>query len=121
MQEQLNRRTSEISAAIEPLSAKLASFLAQYCKQERLAITVGLAPTDVVCYKLWAIVLYQEQTAVAGLRAALNWEDPKERTSDPIRWEPRMVVHPMEISGFMEAVREGRSHTLPKAVEMIGA
>jgi hypothetical protein len=62
-----------------------------------------------------------EQTAVMGLLEALNLEHASERTAGPIRSPPRTVVYPMEIGGFMEAVRTGRLRTLPTEVETIGA
>jgi hypothetical protein len=100
-QKQLNRRIFEICSPAEPLNAKFAEFLAQYSKHEMLGMTVGLAPADVGCYELWAIVLHQagrrmthtareaaekppEQTAVERL-IVLNWEHPSEKTADPPR------------------------------------
>jgi hypothetical protein len=102
VQEQVNRRIAEISSRIDPLTARAAEFLAEHNKEEGLAITLGLAPVETECYRLWAIVLHQagrkmthagretaegtrEQAALAGLLAALRWEHPKERTADPIQ------------------------------------
>jgi hypothetical protein len=135
-QEQFNRRIFEISQEVDPLNAKLGRFLAQYSKEERLAITVGLAPTDVGSLKAWAMVLHQggrrmthtareavetrERAAVKGLMTALQWEHPKERVADPTRWEPRMVVYPSEIEGFMAMVRTGRHRTLTIEQEKVG-
>jgi hypothetical protein len=104
VQEQVNRRIAEISSRIDPLNARVAEFLAEYDKGDVLAITLGLAPVETECYRLWAIVLHQawrkmthmgresaegtrEQAALAGLLAALRWEHPMERTADPIQWQ----------------------------------
>jgi hypothetical protein len=50
----------EISSRVEPLNAKFAEFLADYNKEETVAITPGLAPIETACFRLWAMVLYQE-------------------------------------------------------------
>jgi hypothetical protein len=102
VQEQVNRRIAEISSRIDPLNARAAEFFAEYNKEEVLAITLGLAPVETECYRLWAVVPHQagrkmthagreaaektrEKTALAGLLAALRWEHPKERVADPIQ------------------------------------
>jgi hypothetical protein len=59
LQEQLNRRIAEISSRVEPLSGKITGFLAQYSRQEMLSITLGLAPVEMECFRMWALVLYQ--------------------------------------------------------------
>jgi hypothetical protein len=63
----------------------------------------------------------REQTAATGLITALKCEHPNERTADPVRWAPRIVVYPREIYEFMEAVKTGRHQTLSVEGETIGA
>jgi hypothetical protein len=58
VQEQVNRRIAEISSQVDPLNARAAEFLAEYDKEEVLAITLGLAPVETECCGLWAIVLH---------------------------------------------------------------
>jgi hypothetical protein len=60
-QEPFNRRISEISSWVEPLNAKFAEFLAQFRKEEMVAITLGLTPVESECFRLWSHI-----TAVAG-------------------------------------------------------
>jgi hypothetical protein len=96
-----------------PLDAKIADFLADFNKEEVVDITLGLAPVETECYRLWALVLHQagrrmthagrevaegtdEQTALAGIFAALRWEHPKERSADPIQWDPLVTIYPEE-------------------------
>jgi hypothetical protein len=63
----------------------------------------------------------KDQTALAGLSAALTWEHPREKTADPIQWAPRTIIYPEEMERVMEAVMTGRFHTLQPASETIGA
>jgi hypothetical protein len=100
-------------------------------------ITVGLAPVEWECYRMWAIVVHQEgprmilagkeaaektkeQAALAGIVAALTWEHPRERVADPVQWAPRMIVYPEEAERVMEIVQAGKWHTLPPEHELIG-
>jgi hypothetical protein len=111
--EQVNRRIAEISSRVERLNAKIADFLADFSKEKLVAITLGLAPVEMECHRLWSLVLHQEgrrmthagregaegtreQAALAGLFAALRWEHPKERTADPIQWAARLIIYPEE-------------------------
>jgi hypothetical protein len=59
VQEQVNRRIAEISSRIEPLNAKIADFRAEFNKEEVVTITLGLAPVETECYRLWALALHQ--------------------------------------------------------------
>jgi hypothetical protein len=133
--EQLNRRIAEIRSKIEPLNAKLANFLARYSNEEMVAITLGFAPVQSGCFKLWSMVLYhggrrmtptgkespelqKEQAAFADILSALTWEHPREKTPDPAQWDPRTVM--TEVAGMTDAVRTGRCNTLPSDIELIG-
>jgi hypothetical protein len=137
VQEQVNRRIAEIGSRVEPLNVKIADFLAHYSKEEIVAITLGLAPVETECHRMWAIVIHQEgrrmvlagreaaektkeQAALAGLVAALTWEHTKERVADPVQWAPRMIVYPEEAERVMERVRDRKWHTLPPELELIG-
>jgi hypothetical protein len=116
VQEQVNRRIEEISSKVDPFNARGAEFLAEYDKEEVLAITLGLAPVETECYRLWDMVLHQagrkmthagresaegtrEQAALAELLAALRWEHPNERTTDTIQWAARTIICPGKWSG----------------------
>jgi hypothetical protein len=44
----------------------------------------------------------KEQTALAGLLAALRWEHPKEKSADPIEWAPRVIICPEEVKRVVE-------------------
>jgi hypothetical protein len=86
------------------LNAQFAEFLTQFSKEETVAITLGLARVESVCFRLRAMVFYQggrrmtltgkeapdlsaEQTAFPCLLAALTWERPYEKLF--IRWRLR--------------------------------
>jgi hypothetical protein len=59
IKEQFNRRISEISSRGEPLNVKLAGFMAHFSKEGTVAITLGSAPIESGCFKLWVMVLMQ--------------------------------------------------------------
>jgi hypothetical protein len=75
VQEQFNRRFAEISSRVEHLNATFAELVAQYSKEEMLAITLGLAPVESGCYELWATVLMQD-----GRRMTLSGRESPELT-----------------------------------------
>jgi hypothetical protein len=137
VQEQINRRIAEMRSRVEPLNARIADFLADFDKEETVAITHGLAPIETECYRLWALVLHQagckmtyagrenaegtkDQTALAGLLAALRWEHPKERLAHPILGVKRVIIYPEEAWRVVDKVQTGKWHTLPPELELIG-
>jgi hypothetical protein len=61
----------------------------------------------------------REQTALAGLLAALRWEHPKERATDPIQWAARLIIYPEEAERVVEKALSGKWHTLPADLELI--
>jgi hypothetical protein len=48
-----------IGSKVEPLNEKIDDFLAQYRKEEMVAITLGLAPVESECFRLWEMVLFR--------------------------------------------------------------
>jgi hypothetical protein len=91
-QEQLDRRIADISSRVEPLNAEFADFLAQYSKEEMLVITLGLAPVESACFRLWALVFHQGGRRMTlaekehpGLRWGLqtSWMLPRQVTTTP--------------------------------------
>jgi hypothetical protein len=62
----------------------------------------------------------RERVALAGLLAALRWEHPKERTTDPIQWATRTIIYPEEVERVVEKAMAGKWHTLPEELELIG-
>jgi hypothetical protein len=123
---------------MEPLNARLAEFLVRYNKEDMLAITLGPAPIETERCRLWAMVLYQggrrmiltgreasemtkEQTALAGLLAALAWEQTNAKMADSVQLAPGTITYPEEAERVLNAVKAGRWHTLPPEIELIGA
>jgi ribosomal protein S19 len=117
---------TEISSKVERLNAKLAEFRGIYSTGETVAITLGLAPIETECFRLWAMVLYQEgrqmivngrgfpdltrvQAAAKGLLEAMAREHTRE-----------MIIYPPEIDEFMDAVKASRWNSLPVDQELIG-
>jgi hypothetical protein len=60
LQEQFDPRLYEISSATEPANAKFPDFLSCFAKEERLVITLGLAPAESRCCKTWAAVFIEK-------------------------------------------------------------
>jgi hypothetical protein len=62
----------------------------------------------------------KEQTALAGLLAALRLEHPKERSADPIQWAPVVIIYPEEAERVVEKALTGKWHTLLEELEFMG-
>jgi hypothetical protein len=113
---------SEMRSSFERLDARLVDFLAQYSKEEMAAITLGLAPIETECYRLWARSMTlagretpemtKEQAVFAGLLSALAWEYPSEKTAGPIQLAPRTIIYPEETERVVDFKMAGRETLL---------
>jgi hypothetical protein len=65
LQEQFNRRLTDIGSLVEPVQAKVPEFLGNFAKGDVLVSTIGPVPAESGCFNLWAVVLVQGNRKMA--------------------------------------------------------